>query len=374
LGTIIERNGRFTAQIRIMRKGKTVFTQAQTFERRAAATAWLKKREGELAQPGALERVHAEDPTLAEVIDQYFVESKKALGKTKAQCLKAIKTYDIASVRCSAIGSDEISALARELSVGREPSTVGNYLSHLGAVFAVARPLWKYPLDRQAIQDATTALRKMGTVAKSKQRDRRPTLAELDQLMTHFGRIQAYRPSSNPMQAIIAFAIFSTRREDEIMRIMWADLDEEGSRVLVRDMKHPGDKQGNDAWCELPPEALAILRAQPPKSERIFPYSTDAICAAFHRATYTLGINSRHSPKEKHLHFHDLRHDGISRLFEIGRNIPQVACVSGHRSWTSLKRYTHIRQTGDKYAGWRWLAVITSGYGITTSALPELCP
>jgi hypothetical protein len=159
-----------------------------------------------------------------------LTKSKKAFGKTKAQCLKAIKTYDIANLRCSAIGSDEISAFAGELSAGRDPSTVGNYLSHLGAVFAVARPLWKYPLDRQAIRDATIALRKMGSVAKSKQRDRRPTLAELDQLMTHFGRIRADRPSSNPMQAIIAFAIFSTRREDEITRITWADLDEEGSR------------------------------------------------------------------------------------------------------------------------------------------------
>ena len=53
------------------------------------------------------------------------------------------------------------------------------------------------------------------------------------------------------------------------------------------------------------------------------------------------------------LHFHDLRHEGISRLFEMGCNIPQVACVSGHRSWQSLKRYTHIRQRGDKYAGWK---------------------
>jgi hypothetical protein len=57
---------------------------------------------------------------------------------------------------------------------------------------------------------------------------------------------------------------------------------------------------------------------------------------------------------------HDLRHNGISRLSEIGRNIPQVSAVSGHRSWSSLKRYTHLRQTGDKYAGWKWFSVLTS--------------
>jgi len=63
------------------------------------------------------------------------------------------------------------------------------------------------------------------------------------------------------------------------------------------------------------------------------------------------------------LHFHDLRHDGISRLFEMGKTIPQAAGVSGHRSWSSLKRYSHLRQTGDKYAGWKWLQSVTSAKG-----------
>ncbi|MGA8419323.1 MAG: tyrosine-type recombinase/integrase, partial [Pseudolabrys sp.] len=62
----------------------------------------------------------------------------------------------------------------------------------------------------------------------------------------------------------------------------------------------------------------------------------------------------------KDLRFHDLRHEGISRLFEMGRTIPQAAAVSGHRSWTSLKRYTHIRQTGDKYKNWKWLPIVTT--------------
>jgi len=90
----------------------------------------------------------------------------------------------------------------------------------------------------------------------------------------------------------------------------------------------------------------------PPDGERIFPYSTDAISAAFTRACKILGI--------EYLRFHDLRHEGISRLFEIGRTIPQTAAVSGHRSWTSLKRYTHIRQTGDKYSNWVWLSKVAA--------------
>jgi len=125
--------------------------------------------------------------------------------------LRTIKAHDIAGLACSQIGSEEVSAFAVELLKGRQPQTVGNYLSHLAAIFAVARPLWKYPLDQQAIKDAMVALRRMGTIGKSRQRDRRPTLAELDRLMLQFGRIKSSRPSAIP--AIIAFAIFSTRRE-----------------------------------------------------------------------------------------------------------------------------------------------------------------
>ena len=72
------------------------------------------------------------------------------------------------------------------------------------------------------------------------------------------------------------------------------------------------------------------------------------------RACLFLGINTEDMPDDDRLNFHDLRHDGISRLFEMGWTIPHVASVSGHRSWQSLKRYTHIRQNGDKYAGWGW--------------------
>ena len=86
-----------------------------------------------------------------------------------------------------------------------------------------------------------------------------------------------------------------------------------------------------------------------------FSLSTDAIGAGFTRACQFLGIMD--------LHFHDLRHDGVSRLFETGLSIPQVGSVSGYRAWSSLKRYTHLRQTGDKYTDWKWLSVVTGGPG-----------
>lgn len=48
--------------------------------------------------------------------------------------------------------------------------------------------------------------------------------------------------------------------------------------------------------------------------------------------------------KIKNLRFHDLRHEGISRLFEKEWTIQEVALISGHRSWSSLKRYTNLKE------------------------------
>ncbi|MFK7792880.1 MAG: site-specific integrase [Devosiaceae bacterium] len=363
MGTIVKRtrkNGSvaWLAQIVIKRGGRIVLRENKTFERRSTANAWIASREDHLAEPGVLETRLVSDlsdkrlPTLSDAIDRYIQESNKKIGRTKTQVLKSIKDFDIADKPCASITSTDIVTFAREkLDTGVQPQTVSNYLSHLGAVFAIARPAWSYPLDRQAMQDAWIVADRLGLTTKSKERDRRPTLDELDRLMQHFQDRSIARPSCVPMHRVIAFAIFSTRRQEEISRITWKDLDKKGSRICVRDMKNPGQKAGNDVWCDLQDEALAIIQAMPKAADQIFPYNTDAISASFTRACKLLGIND--------LRFHDLRHDGVSRLFELGLNIPRVASNSGHRSWTSLKRYTHLRQTGDKYEDWKWLPEVT---------------
>jgi integrase len=43
------------------------------------------------------------------------------------------------------------------------------------------------------------------------------------------------------------------------------------------------------------------------------------------------------------LHFHDLRHEATSRLFEAGLTIEKVALVTGHKDWKMLRRYTNLR-------------------------------
>ena len=64
----------------------------------------------------------------------------------------------------------------------------------------------------------------------------------------------------------------------------------------------------------------------------MFEIRPDSVTQAFRRACKRLDIDD--------LRFHDLRHEAISRFFELGLNIPEVAVISGHRD---PFRYTHLR-------------------------------
>ncbi|WP_404976810.1 tyrosine-type recombinase/integrase [Tritonibacter mobilis] len=165
-------------------------------------------------------------------------------------------------------------------------------------------------------------------------------------------------PGSAPMHKITLFALFSTRRESEIARAKHTDLAPETSRLFIKDMKHPGKKAGNDVWCDLPTPALQVAQSMKPikskvekKRTLIFGASKDVISRRWTEACRMLGIAD--------LVFHDLRHEGISRLFEMGETIPQVTAVSGHRSWASMQRYTHLQTRGDRYEDWEWIERVT---------------
>lgn len=61
MGTITTRKRKdgsaaYTAQIRIMQKGVTVYQESQTFDCKVTAQAWIKKRESDLAEPGRLRK------------------------------------------------------------------------------------------------------------------------------------------------------------------------------------------------------------------------------------------------------------------------------------------------------------------------------
>ena len=362
MGTITVRKRRdgstgYTAQIRIMQKGVTVYQESQTFDRKATAQAWIKRVETEMSVPGAIEKANRSGVTVKEMIDRYLLEYEKLrpLGKTKRATLKAIGETWLGKLEDREITSQKLVEYAdrRMTDDGIQAQTVGNDLAHLGAVLSVARPAWGYDIDPMAMPDARKVLRKMGAVTRSKERNRRPTLEELEKLFQYFGEMRDRRKQEIDMVRVTAFALFSTRRQEEITRIKWNALDEQRQMVLITDMKNPGQKYGNDVWCHVPDEAWRIMMSMPKVAEDVFPYNSRSISASFTRACHFLEIDD--------LHFHDLRHDGVSRLFEMGWDIPKVASVSGHRDWNSMRRYTHLKGNGDPYENWSWLETIVTG-------------
>ncbi len=72
------------------------------------------------------------------------------------------------------VKSEDIVAFAREISTNRSPATVAGYMSHpgymshLSAVFAVARPAWGMELDQQAMKDAFTVCNRLGITGKAR--------------------------------------------------------------------------------------------------------------------------------------------------------------------------------------------------------------
>jgi hypothetical protein len=75
--------------------------------------------------------------------------------------------------------------------------------------------------------------------------------------LAHFIETHTREKRSLPMHIVMKFAMFSSRRQEEITRITWEDSHEADMIQLVRDMKHPGQKKGNDVRCETPPRPCA---------------------------------------------------------------------------------------------------------------------
>ena len=64
------------------------------------------------------------------------------------------------------------------------------------------------------------------------------------------------------------------------------------------------------------------------------PLAPDSVSRAFSRACKRCGIDD--------LRFHDLRHEAITRFFERGLSVPEVASTSGHKDYQMLERYVHV--------------------------------
>lgn len=311
--------------------------QSKSFPTKGAAQTWADRIEREQAERTAAGATDDDYMTVRACIEWYTHPDREnePWGRTKTADLKRLLGYEIADRIASDLKArDYIRHIEGRRRVGAGPATAWNDLIWLRQVLRSVRTgKGIKAINLQELDDATEDLRRRKLIAKSKERDRRLKEGDEAALIAYFERRD--QRAEIPMTDIVRFALVSTRREEEITRLLWKDLDKEKGIAWLDDVKHPRQKIGNRKSFRLLGEAWTIIERQPRTDERVFPYNSKSVGDAFTDACKVLGISD--------LHFHDLRHEAISRLFERGYVIHEVAQFTMHESWKTLKRYTHLR-------------------------------
>ncbi|ENX32445.1 hypothetical protein F889_03427 [Acinetobacter colistiniresistens] len=365
MGTISQRklaDGtiRFRAEIRISRKGFANFKESKTFSSMRLAQKWLAMREEEIEENPdiLLGRSDVTNITLANAIDKYLDEVGNEYGRTKTYCLRLIQKFPIAQYIITKIKPADISEHVALRKAGYAKldlkpiatSTLQHELLHIRGVLsqAQAHAMWDVNVDLAGFDKATAQLRKTRQISSSAKRDRLPTTAELKKLTEYFYRKWQKPVYSYPMHLIMWFAIFSCRRESEITEMLLADYDEDNEVWKVRDLKNPNGSKGNHKEFNVLEPCRKMIELLQVKSTRkrmlnrgydkdlLIPLSPKTIGGEFRNACKILGIED--------LRFHDLRHEGCTRLAEQGFTIPQIQQVSLHDSWGSLERYVSVKK------------------------------
>lgn len=329
--TIRQRNDRFQAQVRIKEDGRIVHQESATFDTRAQAQAWAAALEKRIAKTGVQARKQGQI-SLADLMDMHVKMLKKIGREYEAveHRFKNIRAYPFTEKPVDTVTSADFIDWAVQHSEGRSPATLLNHMMAVRAAYRAAPVAHGIPLDMAVVSNALDHLRRMQVVAPSKRRDRRVTDAELDMIDAWWRRLEG---TMIPLPTILRFLVALPRRREEIMNAKWADYNTKNHTLTLRDTKHP--TMPRDEVVPVPPAAQSILAGMPRTEGRIFPFLGTSVSAAFQRAAKLLELED--------ITLHDLRHEGISRLFEAGLSIPEVSLISGHTSWESLKRYTHIQ-------------------------------
>ncbi len=134
-------------------------------------------------------------------------------------------------------------------------------------------------------------------------------------------------------KTIVILAIETGMRRGEILGLKWSDISH-NRRVITLTMT----KNGSGREVPLSQRALQTLSEWKDHCEvdqsTVFPMKAGALEQAWRRLLARSNV--------KGLRFHDLRHEGVSRLFERGLNMIEVSSISGHKELRMLKRYTHL--------------------------------
>lgn len=315
---------RYQCEIVVKKEGIVVHRESKTFDKQKLAKDWGMRREIELQETSIYKK--RDHLPLRKVIEQY-IRDFQPTGRTKYADLTALAKRDIALKNVHTLTSKDLIAHIRERNKECLPQTAHNDLIWIGVVLRTMRGVIDIDCDPGIIDTAREVLSVEGLIAKAEHRERRPTKQELWALSRYF------HGKPTPMTHILWFAIYSARRQSEICRIEWDDINHENRTCLLRDLKDPR-KKGVKKWFKIPMSAYKIIMRQPKTSRYVFPYNSKTIGKYFTDACKINGIEG--------LHFHDLRHEGTSRLFEKGLSIQQVQQITLHSAWSTLQRYCNM--------------------------------
>ncbi|PUB36550.1 site-specific recombinase XerD [Pseudomonas sp. GV105] len=261
----------------------------------------------------------AESTTLTEALTRYVnevSEAKKGSAQEKVRAKKWQKS-EWGSKSLAAIRSSDMAAYRdAELKAGKSTATVRLNLALISHLYTVAAKDWGI----QGLKNPCTAIR---MPKGSKQRERRPTTAELKALLKHAGDINAELP------VIIELAVETAMRRSELVMLR---KDQVRGRVAFLEDTKNGERRS----VPLSKRAVELLDGLPTPIDggRFFHLKLDSVSNYFALAC--------EAAKIKDLRLHDMRHEATSRLFERGLSVMEISTITGHKTLSMLKRYTHL--------------------------------
>ena len=321
-------NSRWQAKVR--RKGFP--TQTKSFATKAEATAWARDVEAEYDKGHSIDLKDARETVLRDVLKRYLDEvvpthkGAEPEGYVIRRLMRApFAGYALANITRAAVTDYRDSRLLKVTG-----STVRTELNILARAIEHARRDWGVYL-------VANPIRAVRLPKENNARERRLLPGEEERLLVE---CQAARQPY--LHAAVVVAIETGMRQSEILGLRWDRIDFERRVALLVDTKN-GESRG----VPLTRRAIAALQSvqsvREYKWRRQRKYTDDGpfskVDASVIRHSF---MRARDKAGMPDLRFHDLRHEATSRLFEKGLNTMEVASVTGHKTLTMLRRYSHL--------------------------------
>jgi integrase len=319
MATIRKREGKWQALVR--RHGTRQV--AKTFVSRKSAEQWARQMEIRL-ESGLTDGI-ADLPfqTFGDVLRRYETEfSRHKRGHAVEQYrIKTLMTSCIGKLRPVQVTAPQVARYRDDRLKRVSNATVRRELGLLRHVLEIGRLEWGLAHQVNPVDQIQKPTCPQGRNRRLSEDDERRLFVALAQCR------------NSEVALMVRFAIETAMRRGEIVKLQWRDVNIESRIALLRETKN-----GEDRTVPISPAAIAVLQAQRANSEiegSVFRTSASGLQQAWERAITRSGIVD--------LHFHDLRHEAISRLFERGLSMPEVALISGHKTPAMLFRYTHLK-------------------------------